>query len=397
MTITYPLPTLGPTLSAAGITVPQYSDVFTSLQASFQSIYGSDAYISADSQDGQMLAVVAKAITDQNNAIVALYQSFSPSYAQGAELSSLVRINGLTRDVATNSVVVVTLGGNIGTVITSGVVQDQNGNLWNLPATVTIPSSGSIVVTATAQQVGAITAPTNTVNQIFNPQLGWASVNNPTYAAVAGAPVESDAALRIRQAASVALPASTPLQSIAAAIAALPGVTQSQVYENSSGVTDINGVPSHSIDVIVQGGSVTQIAQTIEATKSPGTGTYGSTSEVVTDPSGFPVTIRFDVLTEVSIYVSLTIKALPTYLSTTTTLIQNAVAAFINSLVIGEDVYYSQVQAAASLIGLPQGQTFYITAAYTGIAPSPSGTTNIAIAFNAGAQCSASNVLVTVT
>ena len=56
---TYPLSTLAATISATGISAPTYDEILTSLQTSFQSIYGSDAYISADSQDGQMLAVFA--------------------------------------------------------------------------------------------------------------------------------------------------------------------------------------------------------------------------------------------------------------------------------------------------------------------------------------------------
>lgn len=394
----YPLATLGPTITAAGISTPSYADIYASLQASSQGIYGSDQYISPDSQDGQMLAVFAKAYNDQNNAIVATYQSFSPSYAQGVMLSSLVRINGLKRDVATNSTVVVTVTGTVGTVINAGVVKDTLGNLWNLPATVTIPISGSIQVTATAQQVGAINIPISSANTIFTPQLGWTSVNNPSNASVPGAPIETDFALRIRQQQSVQLPASSPLGAIYAAIGQLPGVTRWTVYENNGATTDTNGVPSHSIDVIALGGDLTQIAQTIQQTKSEGTGTYGSTHETVNDAtSGLPITINFDVLALTPIYVSVTVKALPGYVSTTNTAIQNAVAAFLNGLPIGEEVYYSQLYSPAGLDATGLGLTYYITALTVGTAPSPVGTANIPIAFNATAYCLPGNVAVTVT
>jgi uncharacterized phage protein gp47/JayE len=395
MTTTYPLSTLGPTVTSAGITIPQYSDIYASLQASFQAIYGSDAYISADSQDGQLLAVFAKAISDVNQQMVALYQSFSPSYAQGVELSSLVRINGLTRDVATNSTAPLLIGGTAGTVITNGVAQDTNGNLWNLPASVTIPTSGSIAVTGTAQEAGAIVALSGTISKIYNPQLGWTSVTS-TAAATLGAPVETDAALRVRQAASVALPASSPLGSIYAAIGQLSGVTNWTVYENNTAVTDANGVPSHSIDVIVAGGSLTEIAQTIQQTKSPGTGTYGGTSETVTDAtSGLPITINFDVLAQTQVYVSLTIVPLANYVSTTAAAIQAAISAFINSLPIGGAVYYSQVYAAAQLQDAGVGTTYYISSLTLGTTASPTGTANLTIAFNAIANCPTANVVVT--
>jgi Baseplate J-like protein len=394
----YPLATLGPTITSTGITIPSYADIYASLQASFTSIYGVDSYIAPDSQDGQMLAILAQGYSDQNNAVVAVYQAFSPSFAQGALLSLLVRINGLTRDVATNSSVVVTIVGTVGIVITNGVVQDTQNNLWNLPTSVTIPIGGSIAVTATAQNVGAIVAPTNSVNTIYTPQLGWASVNNPTYAAVPGAPIESDAALRVRQAKSVSLPALSPLAAIYAAIGQLPGVINWTVYENSSAVTDGNGVPSHSIDVIVEGGDLTQIAQTIYATKSPGTGTYGSTSETVVDPSsGLPETINFDVLTQTAIYVSITTKGLPGFVTTTNATIQAAVSAFLDGLPIGGDVYYTQLYSPAQLDSTGLGETYYITSLTVGTAPSPVGTANIPIAFNAIANCPPANVVITNT
>jgi uncharacterized phage protein gp47/JayE len=394
----YPLATLGPTVTSAGITIPSFADIYASLQASFQSIYGADAVISPDSQDGNMLAIFATAINDENNAIVAMYQSFSPSFAQGANLSSLVRINGLTRDIATNSTVVVTITGTVGTAILNGVVADQSGNLWNLPATVNIPISGSIDVTATAQNVGAITAPVNSVNVIHTPQLGWSTANNPAHAAEPGAPIETDAALRRRQAASVALPASSPLTAIFAAIGQVPGVTEWTVYENNTSATDANGVPSHSIDVIVAGGDLMTIAQTIQHTKSEGTGTYGSESQTVIDTgSGLPIVIHFDVLTEVPVYVSLTIKALPNFAGSTVGAIQNSVSAFLESLLIGGEVFYSQLYPAAQLDSTGAGATYYITSLTVGLAPSPVGMVNIPIAFNAAAFCVPANIVVTVT
>jgi uncharacterized phage protein gp47/JayE len=395
---TYPLPTLGPTITAAGITIPSYNDIYTSLQASAQAIYGSDVYLDPDSQDGQMLAIYAKAYNDQNNAIVTVYNSFSPSYAQGVLLSLLVRINGLTRDVATNSSVYVTLTGNSDAVVTNGVVQDTQGNLWNLPASVTITDGSVSGILATAQQVGAINVGIGTVTTIFTPQLGWTGVTNPA-ASIPGAPVETDAALRIRQAGSVSLPASSPLGAIYAAIGEIPGVTQWTVYENNSAITDTNGVPSHSISVIVLGGNSTTIAEIIQLTKSEGTGTYGTTSVVVTDPqSGLPITINFYILVQVPIYVSVSITGIAAPIppdSAVTQAIQNAIAASVSGLAIGEDVYYSQLYPPAQLDNIGPGSTYYVTSLTVGTTASPIGTSNIVIPFNKVAYCLPGNVTVT--
>lgn len=393
---TYPLATLAPTVSNTGISAPQYSDIYQSLIATFQNIYGSDIYVAPDSQDGQFLAVIAAAINDSNQAMISVFQGYSPYYAQGTGLSAQVKLNGLTRLTATNSSAVGVVTGVVGTIITNGVVQDAGGNLWNLPTSVTIPTGGSISVTVTAQQPGSISATVGTINQIYNPQVGWQTFSN-TSAAVAGQATETDAALRIRQAASVATPALAVRDAIYAAIGAVTGVGRYTVYENPTGSTDANGVPAHAIACVVEGGSVADITSAIFLRKPPGIQTYGTTSYTQTSPLGLTSVINYFVLGQVNIYFAVTIKALPGYLSTTTADIISALVAYVKSLVIGESVYVSQTSAIASMIGLPEGQTFYITDFRLGTAASPTGTSNIAIAYNQGANCAASNITVTVT
>lgn len=347
---TYPLSTLACTITSTGISAPAYSDILASLQASFQSIYGSDIYIEADSQDGQWLATLAQMINDGNQADITVYNGYSPAYAQGAALSSQVKINGLRRDSSSNSSAVVNVGGTVGTVITSGVAQDSNQNLWSLPASVTIPSAGTIAVTATAQQTGAITAIAGAISKIYNPQPGWQSVSNPS-PATPGDPIETDAQLRQRQSASTSLPAQTPLQAIIANVAQTPGIGRYAIYENSTKTTDGNGIPGNSIAVVAEGGIISTIAQTIEAKKSPGTGTYGTTSQIVTDPAGVPITINFFEMTEVAIMVQITVVPLAGYVSTTKTTINGAVVEYLSTFAVGQDSYLGKLFGPANLSG----------------------------------------------
>jgi hypothetical protein len=117
----------------------------------------------------------------------------------------------------------------------------------------------------------------------------------------------------------------------------------------------------------------------------------------VYDSRGLPTAINYYVMGHIQIYFAITIKALPNYVSTTGTALIAALVAFINALDVGEDVYVSQAQAAAGLIGLPLGQTYYITDFRLGLAASPTGTTNLTVAFNNTADCLAGNVGLTVT
>lgn len=385
-----------PTIDATGIHAPQYADILTYLQTQYQAIYGTDVYLGNDSQDGQFLAIIAAAINDSNAAAIAVYNAFSPATAQGNGLSSNVKINGIQRLIATNSSVDITISGVAGTTITNGVVSDDNStNSWNLPASVTIPNAGTITVTATAQNVGAITAPAGTITKIQTPTYGWQSAINPSDAAP-GNPVETDAALRIRQQQSVAIPSQTVLQATTGALQNLTGVSAVMAYENSTGTTDSNGLPAHSVSFVVEGGDAMQIAQTIYAKKTPGCATFGTTSETVYNAAGIPMTINFNRPSQKSIAVAISLHALTGYTSLIAAEIQNAVATYINNLTIGADVLITRLYVPAQLSGSSDALTFEIVSVAAAIKPGTPGTSDIAIAFNQYASCQASDVIITV-
>lgn len=391
---TFPLPTLSATIGPTGISAPSFDDILNSLVATMQSIFGADIYLPPDSQDFQMLSIFAAAINDVNQSMIAAYNGFSPVFAQGAGLSSLVKINGLAREGATNSTALLTITGVAGTVIAAGVVQDASGNLWNLPPNTTIPNSGTVDVTATCQTAGAIAAPPNTINKISTVVVGWQTATNAS-AATVGVSAESDAALRQRQSKSTAIAAVTPLQSILAAVANISGVTRSTIYENQTGTPDSNGIPGHSIAVVVLGGDAQTVAATIEATKSPGTGTFGTTTEIVIDPAGVPISISFFELTEVNIFVAVTIQPLEGYVASTGDALIAAIVDFINGLPIGEEVFYNWIFGPAGLFGSPLNTTYRVTALAIGLTAAPTGTADLPIAFNAAAVCATANVTLT--
>lgn len=342
--------TLAAVVSPAGITAPTYAEILAGLTASYQSIYGSDAVLTPDTQDGQWLAVLAAAINDVNQAAIQVYNSYSPTYAQGAGLSSVVKINGLKREVASKSTVDVTIAGTVGTTITNGVVRDDLGNLWNLPTTVTIPGPGEITVTATAQLIGSIVVGPGAVTGINTPTAGWQSVTN-IGSSVPGAPVELDGTLRQRQAVSTATPSQSIEGGILAGVRNLASVQAASIYENDSSVTDANGLPPNSIAVVVLGGDVQDIVDAIGSRKTPGTGTYGTTSGTYTDPEGFTNTINFFQMTQVHMFVDLTIRVSTLYSSTTTTYIQEALAAFISGLGNGVFSLLNRLYGPANLDG----------------------------------------------
>jgi uncharacterized phage protein gp47/JayE len=356
----YPLATLSAVIGPGGISAPPYSDIYASLQASYQGIYGSDVYLDPDSQDGQMLAIFATAINDANASCIAVYNSFSPATAVGAGLSSNVKLNGLVRQGPTNSTVVVTLVGQASTPITNGVVQTAiTGDQWALPASVIIPASGAIDVTAVAISPGAIQALPGEITGIVTPTAGWQSVTNAAASSM-GRATETDAQLRQRQAVSTAMPALTPLESIVANVEAIPGVTEVKAYENDTATPDAIQ-PGHSIALVVAGGAAATIGATIAAGKL-GTGTFGTTTVTVYDQNNVPDTIYFSYPTTGRILAKVILTPLFGYTSAIQTEIENALINWVNTEVpIGGTVFLFDMIAAAKLPP-PDGDTYTISA-----------------------------------
>lgn len=345
-----------------------------------------------------MVALVALAVHDANNTAISVYNCFSPATGYGAALTSNVKINGIARRGATNSTVDLVLTGTAGTSITNGTVKDTNNVIWRLPASVSIGVGGTVTVTATCSNSGAVAALAGTITTINTPTRGWASVTNPA-AATVGEPAETDAELRIRQGQSVALPSLTPFEGVDGAIANVAGVTRHKLYENDTGATDSNGLPPHSISAIVDGGDVTEIAQTIRGNKGQGTATYGTTSVTVSDTYGNPHVIRFSRSTDVPIYGHITLKAFTGYTSQIGVQIQQAVADYINGLTIGDDVLLSRIYSPANLGVVSGGNARYydIQELLIGKSAGSVAAANIIIAYNESASCKPENIVLTVT
>ncbi|EAB3111771.1 baseplate J/gp47 family protein [Salmonella enterica] len=388
---------LSATVTAEGIRAPDYQTILDTLTSYFQQIYGSDAYLEPDSKDGQMVALVALAVHDANNTAISVYNCFSPVTGYGAALTSNVKINGIARKGATNSTVDLLLTGTAGTTITNGTVKDTNNVIWRLPASVVIGVDGAVTVTAICSNSGAVAALAGTITTINTPTRGWTSVTNPA-AATVGAPAETDAELRIRQGQSVAIPSITPFEGVDGAIANIAGVTRHKLYENDTGKTDGNGLPPHSISAIVDGGDVTEIARTIRGNKGQGVRTWGKTSVTVPDKYGNPHIISFSRPTDVPVYGKITLKVFAGYTSQIGVQIQQAVADYINRLMIGDQVLLSRIYSPANLGVVSGGNARYydIQELLIGKSPEAVAAANINIAYDESASCKPENIIITV-
>jgi uncharacterized phage protein gp47/JayE len=378
-------------VTAAGLTIPSYSDIQQSLLSAYQAIYGSNTYLGNDSADYQWVSSVALKLFDNMSLCQLTYNSRSPVTAIGSALDAIVKLNGIRRIAPTYSTVTVVLNGTAGTQILYGVLQDVNGVQWSLPNVVTIGPAGNISSVATCNQAGAINAAPGTVNTpVGGFSAGWTSVTNPSSASVGTVP-ESDSQLRARQAVAVATPSNTRLEGTEADIEAISGVKRTNILENQLSVTDSLGNQSHSLTCVVEGGDQNSIALAIYNNKGIGANTLGgnpSASQVtvpVTDPNtGNITTIGLYRPSYVTIFVTLNIHDLLTgnYNSTMQANIISAVTNYLGNLQIGEIVTQSALYGVAlSVMADLTKPDFSIKALFLGKTASPTGTADIPMNF----------------
>ncbi len=393
-----------PTITAAGLSVPVFSDIQGALLDAYQAIYGSTTYLGNDSSDFQWISAVALKLNDNMGLCQLAYNARSPLTAIGADLDSVVKLNGIARLSPSSSTAVLVLTGSPNTPVNNGVISDSNGILWSIPATVTIGPSGTVSVTAVCQQTGAVSAAQNTIiTPVGGFTAGWTGVTNPN-PAVVGSPAEADSQLRARQSVSVALPSETRLAGTQAGIEAVSGVTRTNVLENQTSITDSFGNESHSLTCVVEGGVDLAVATAIFTNRGIGCNTLGATATTmtevpVTDPnSGNVTTIGFIRPTYVPIYINLSVHGLTSaFNSTVQAAIVTALVNYLNSLEIGETVSYSALIATAMSVNPNLSQPiFSVTAMTTGISPSPTGNTDIALQFFKVAQGISGNINLTV-
>ena len=195
------------------------------------------------------------------------------------------------------------------------------------------------LVTIQAEEFGAIVVPANTVTVNLGITTGITSLNNPS-ALIIGRLNETDEEYRLRFAISSSLRGKATLPAIRSAVSSVDGVSNTVVLENTSAVVDGNGVDPHSFEVVVQGGEDAEVATAIWNTKPSGIGSFGTTSENITDSIGEQRTIKFTrpTVINIAVQVTYTLYSEESFPDNGEELISDSVLAEVNALVVGVDV-----------------------------------------------------------
>lgn len=302
-------------ITVDGLETDTLQEIIDQLKAEFATIYGPDINTDSDSPDGQMIGIFAQAVIDNLDLLTQIYNQFDPDLAIGRTLDERVAFNGIQRLGGTYTMTNITIvvdralnlqGLDLDIDDPDGegyTVADGAGNQWILAESQTFPSSGTYVAAFRAKNNGAVETTPNTITNPVTIVLGVVSVNNPTVLTTLGINEETDAQLHLRRQQSVSLSSQGYLQSLLADLKNINGVTSAFIYENNTGSVDADGVPSHSIWVIVQGGPDDDIANAIYRKRNAGCGMKGSETVVITQVDDSLFVIRFDRTASEDLYI----------------------------------------------------------------------------------------------
>ena len=150
------------------------------------------------------------------------------------------------------------------------------------------------IVTFGTVETGDILIPEGVITNIVKADAGLLSVVN-LCAYIAGRDEESDVEFRQSYADKIFNRSSMMLESIRSAILNnVQGVVSVAPYENPSHEWDDYGRPPHSIEIVVDGGDSTEIAQQILQKKAGGINTFGDVEVILPGAYDEDITIRFN-------------------------------------------------------------------------------------------------------
>lgn len=376
-------------ITSAGFEIKDFDTILTEIEEAQRAEFGADLDVSASSPLGPINAIVAAKLSELWEVLQDTYASQYPNGAYGIPLDQLCQITGVVREDASNSRALCSVTGTPGVVITTNeqIKHNETGSLWYAESSITITSVSSATGYFASVDIGAVTALAGSLDIIETPVAGWLAVTN-TADATPGNEVETDASLRVRRKRQLARQGSSTVRAVLADVGALESIESVVVFENYTDIVDDDGLPAHSIEVVVEGGDATEIAQAIFDSKPAGVSAYGTTGTNATDSEGALKYVAFTRPTSVDIYVA--ISAVTGTGFAGASYIQGALTGYGADLAAGDDVILTRLYSPCYIEGVTD-----VTDIRISTAASPTATSNITMTRRQRAAFDSADITVT--
>lgn len=335
--------------TAEGLRVRRAREILTLFQSTYETISGETPDWDRDTFLGAIAASFSEVEGETNEAIQAVWDSIDPDNARGLALDTHMKLAGVSRQAATRSSVVLTLSGTALTLVPEGkIVEDINGERWELQEDVTIPGTGL----ARAVNFGSIFAPAGTITQIVTPVSGWTGVTNAA-AATPGRERQSDTSGRQARLRALDSGATASFRGVRREIERLNFVEASVVIHNpTSSPQTVRGValPANSYSVIVFPDTITAEEETelFEAVVENGPIGIESVGAEERLFDGWPIRFSYATGTPVNITVSIIVDTDNFGVPGVIAEVELALERFIAALRVGDPVRLLSVSRAVS-------------------------------------------------
>lgn len=441
-------------LTEAGFLPKPLEQIKADLEAGFQAALGASIDLTPQSVLGQWIGIASEALAADWEMAESLYASWNPDSASGVAQDLLCSLTGTARNPPTLTHVTATCTGTPATVLPVGrVVRTGAGDSFATDTEATIAAvgawagttayvvpnrvttggvvleavvsgtsggtaptppalgatvadgtvlwrrvgsgTGAVDVACTAQLSGPKAAAAGALTTIGTPVAGWDACYNSAGPTILGSNLETDAALRLRREIELRGQGRSPWESLRARLSAVANVTGVYIYSNTSDITDANGLPPHSVEAVVQGGTDADVAAALWANVAAGDRTWGTTTVAVTDSQGDAQNVLFTRPTEVPVYVAMAVTTDPaTWPVDGAAQIKAALVTYGASVyTMGWDVVASALAARAFTIP----GVLDVTATLVGTSSPPSSSATIAITPRQYATLDTARIAVTVS
>ncbi|GHU69631.1 phage baseplate protein [Clostridia bacterium] len=284
-------------LTERGFRRPEYNDILDAWEVRARELFGEKANLTVRSPLGMFIRIFSWFGSLLFQTLEDIYNSRFIDTAIGASLYNLGRFIGLHLLPAQRASGQLLITGKPGTIIPAGwLASNLEGTQYVTLSRVIIDAKGAATVTARAVLPGPDSnARAKTITRIVNPAIpsGIESVINPN-AFTGGRERETDEEFRDRYYKSVDFAGGVNIDAIVAGVLQNTlGVLSAVGFENCTDFTDANGLPPHSIEVIVFGGIDEEIGRSIFRRKAAGIQTHGNTETIVEGVNSLLYTIKF--------------------------------------------------------------------------------------------------------
>jgi len=351
------------TFSDSGVTTPAESAIYTGVIEDLNAAFSTNFDADAATPQGQIATSFAAIIGNIYDTFLDFVNQVDPTYSSGRFQDALGRLYLLERNPATATALqVICTGAADVPILTTALLQDASGNIYQCTVAGTIGSGGTVTLPFACQIMGPIPVPDSVT--IYSAAAGWDAVSIAS--GTLGKAQESRYAFEQRRAAAVSKNGVGFVSAIRGAILALDGVVDAYVVQNNTNAAkEIGGYTliANSIYVAVQGGTDADVAGAIFTKLAPGCSMNGDTTVSVEDNnSGYiepypSYDITFERPSLLRIVVLVTIVSGTDVPSDVATQIQGAIVSAFgggdggNAVSIGSSVYATRYVGPVLALG----------------------------------------------